>query len=104
MWKDMLCALALSLALAGPCLADADELSMNKAGVKELMEIEGGIISRELAERIVQYREANGPFRTEKDLLRVPELNPALLDILILEEKDGDLVYQPDAAVSMPTY
>ena len=44
------------------------------------------------------------PFRTEKDLLRVPDLNPALLDILMLEEKDGDLVYEADAYVSMPTY
>mgnify|MGYP002293972953 FL=1 len=77
---------------------------MNKAGVRELMEIEDGIISRELAERIVKYREENGPFRTEKDLLRVPDLNPALLDILMLEEKDGDLVYEADAYVSMPTY
>mgnify|MGYP000428254213 CR=1 FL=1 len=101
---ELLGALALLPVLAGPCPAGADEVSMNKAGVRELMEIEDGIISRELAERIVKYREENGPFRTEKDLLRVPDLNPALLDILMLEEKDGDLVYEADAYVSMPTY
>ena len=104
MAAGMLPALALLPVLAGPCPAGADEVSMNKAGVRELMEIEDGIISRELAERIVKYREENGPFRTEKDLLRVPDLNPALLDILMLEEKDGDLVYEADAYVSMPTY
>ncbi len=97
MRKYLLPALALLPVLAGPCPAGADE-------VRELMEIEDGIISRELAERIVKYREENGPFRTEKDLLRVPDLNPALLDILMLEEKDGDLVYEADAYVSMPTY
>ena len=52
----------------------------------------------------MKYRGENGPFRTEKELLRVPDLNPALLDILMLEEKDGDLVYEADAYVSMPTY
>ena len=104
MRKYLLPALALLPVLAGPCPAGADEVGMNKAGVRELMEIEDGIISRELAERIVKYREENGPFRTEKDLLRVPDLNPALLDILMLEEKDGDLVYEADAYVSMPTY
>ena len=104
MRKYLLPALALLPDLAGPCPAGADEVSMKKAGVRELMEIEDGIISRELAERIVKYREENGPFRTEKDLLRVPDLNPALLDILMLEEKDGDLVYEADAYVSMPTY
>lgn len=97
-------ALALLLVFAGPCLAAVDELSMNRAGIEELMEIEDGIISRELAERIVKYRKENGPFRTEKDLLRVPDLNPALLDILMLEEKDGDLVYEADTYVTMPTY
>lgn len=76
MRKYLLPALALLPVLAGPCPAGADEVSMNKAGVRELMEIEDGIISRELAERIVKYREENGPFRTEKDLLRVPDLNP----------------------------
>ena len=47
-------ALALLLVFAGPCLAAVDELSMNRAGVEELMEIEDGIISRELGERIVK--------------------------------------------------
>ncbi len=104
MRKYLLPVPALLSILAGPCLAGTDEVSMNKAGVRELMEIEDGIISRELAERIVKYRGENGPFRTEKELLRVPDLNPALLDILMLEEKDGDLVYEADAYVSMPTY
>ena len=104
MRKYLFPALALLSVFAGPCLAGTDAVSMNKAGVKELMEIEDGIISRELAERIVKYREESGPFRTEKDLLRVPDLNPALLDILMLEEKDGDLVYEADTYVSMPTY
>ena len=56
MRKYLLPALALLPVLAGPCPAGADEVSMNKAGVRELMEIEDGIISRELAERIVKYR------------------------------------------------
>lgn len=104
MGKLLFSSLILLTLLAGPCMAESEEISMNKATVEDLMNIEDGVISKGLAERIVQYRKEHGPFKTEKDLLKVPDLNPALLDVLMLEEKNGDLVYNPDAYVTMPTY
>lgn len=104
MFKILPAALLMLLAGFSPCSAASEEVSMNKAGVQELMEIEDGVISQSLAERIVNYRNTHGPFKSEKDLLKVPDLNPALLDVLMLEEKDGDLIYNPDAYVTMPTY
>jgi ATP-binding cassette subfamily B protein len=42
---------------------------LNNAGVEELLELPG--VGRRAAERIVSYREANGPFASEWDLMRV---------------------------------
>ncbi len=104
MLKHIIVAMACVMALAGNGFAKAKPVSINDLNVEDLMELEGGVISQGLAQRIVDYRNAHGPFRSEADLLLVPDLNPALLDVLMLEEKDGDLLYTPDADVSMPTY
>lgn len=47
----------------------ADPVNINTADVKELMRLEG--IGRKVAERIVQYREAHGPFKKAEELRRV---------------------------------
>lgn len=57
------------------------EDSVNKVGVDlntasaPLMEHISGI-NKTLAKNIVEYREANGPFKSRKDLLKVPKLGP----------------------------
>lgn len=91
------------LAVAGAARA-GEELSMNQASARELAELEGGVISDKLAQSIVEYRKEHGPYRAAVDLLRVPGMKPELLDILVLQERDGDLVYEQDAYVTMPTY
>lgn len=95
--------LTVALTLAGTAFA-AEELSMNKATVGELTELEGGVISESLARNMVEYRQAHGPYKAADELLRVPGMKPELLDILVLQERDGDLVYEQDAYVTMPTY
>ena len=85
------------LAFTGPAMAEGI-VSFNTGTVEEIMAIEMAAVPRELAEAIVQYRDANGPFKTPEDLAKVPgmtldflqELNPQQTD-------DGDVVYDPDA-------
>jgi len=49
-------------------------VELNSASIELLMSVSG--LSRRLAENIVDYRNSNGPFRTKKDLLKVPRLGP----------------------------
>jgi competence protein ComEA len=45
------------------------KVNINTADAKELTRLEG--VSRNLAEKIVQYRDAHGPFRKATDLRKV---------------------------------
>lgn len=48
---------------------DLTPLDLNTAGAEELAELPG--IGEELARRILEYREANGPFETAEELMEV---------------------------------
>ncbi|MGH7354684.1 MAG: ComEA family DNA-binding protein [Candidatus Rokuibacteriota bacterium] len=58
-------------AVAGPIASAAtrDKVNINSASVKELTTLEG--VGPKLAERIVEYRDAHGPFRKAEDLRKV---------------------------------
>ena len=45
------------------------KININTADAKELTKLEG--VSRSLAEKIVQYRDAHGPFKKATDLRKV---------------------------------
>jgi len=67
----VICSILLVLALAVPVSAgDAGKLDINKATVKELAKLER--IGQKTAEKIVQFREANGPFKAPQDIQKVP--------------------------------
>jgi competence protein ComEA len=47
----------------------SDKVNINTADVKALMTLQG--VGRSLAEKIVQYRDAHGPFKKATDLRKV---------------------------------
>ena len=57
---------------------EAGKVNINSASAKELMTLSG--VGAKVAERIVQFREANGPFKTVDDLTRVSGIGGALIE------------------------
>jgi competence protein ComEA len=55
--------------------APADKVNINTASVKELQKRDG--IGRGVAQRIVEYREVNGPFKRGEDLRKVEGVGAA---------------------------
>ena len=63
-------ALAMVVTFSAPSWAgDAGKINLNKATATELSQLKG--IGMKYAERIVQYRDKNGPFKNVEDLLNV---------------------------------
>lgn len=80
---SVLAALAAGPALlavsAGPAGAAAvEKVNINTASVKELQNLDG--IGRAVAQRIVEYREAHGPFKRGEDLRKVEGVGPATFE------------------------
>ena len=58
--------------------AAVEKININTASVKELQKLDG--IGRGVAQRIVKYREANGPFKSGDELRKVDGVGPATLE------------------------
>ena len=74
--------LTVSPATAGPSPATTTaaavdaKININTADVKELMKLSG--VGRSLAEKIVQYRDAHGPFKKATDLRKIEGVGDGL--------------------------
>lgn len=53
-----------------------DKVNINTADVKQLMKLSG--VGRSVAERIVQYRDAHGPFKKPEELRKVEGVSAGL--------------------------
>jgi competence protein ComEA len=66
----LLLASALIIALVPAVFAqEGKKININKASMEELTQIKG--IGTAYAERIMQFREANGPFSRPEDIMKV---------------------------------
>ena len=71
---------ALMMAWAVPALAEeAGLVNINTAGIEQLMTLDG--IGESYAERIIEFREKNGPFQNPEDLLKVKGIGEKTLEI-----------------------
>jgi len=68
---------AIVMVFIGPLWAvDAGKINLNKATVEELIQLKG--IGQKYAEKIVEFREKNGPFKKTEDLMNVPGIGPKI--------------------------
>jgi len=72
-------ALTMVVAFSAPSWAgDTGKINLNKATAAELSQLKG--IGMKYAERIVEYRDKNGPFKQVEDLLNVQGIGPKTLE------------------------
>ena len=71
---------SMVLALVSVALAvQAEKININKASVEELIKLKK--IGQKYAERIVAYREKNGPFAKPEDIINVKGIGQKTFDL-----------------------
>lgn len=100
----MMKTLALFLMLlAMPLTAFAADLNFNTAGSDEIAEMLEGIADKDVADAIVAYRTANGPFQQPEDLMKVPGFRPAMYNEIKPVKQGNDIIFE-DNATGMHSY
>lgn len=95
----LLIALCVGMFLSVVCMAAEPvgikpevKIDINTASATELMVLDG--IGKVYAERIVEYRKANGPFKTAEDIMKVDGIGKATWE----KNKDKITVGAPSTA------
>jgi competence protein ComEA len=72
-------AVSMVMVFIGPLWsADEVKINLNEATVEELIQLKG--IGQKYAERIIEFREKNGPFKKIEDLMNVPGIGQKIFD------------------------
>lgn len=96
------CLLLLTLAVAGPAAAAGGKVNVNSAGTDELALLPR--VGPSVAQRIVDFRDENGPFETVEDLMLVRGIGEktfALLEPYVTTS--GDTTLTEKVKVTRPT-
>ena len=68
---------AMAMVFIGPVWAtDSGKINLNKATVEELIQLKG--IGQKYAERIIEFREKNGPFKKTEEIMNVKGIGPKI--------------------------
>jgi competence protein ComEA len=63
-------AVVIAISMSGPVMADnVEKIDLNKASVAELVQLKK--VGPKYAQRIVDFREKNGPFKKPEDIMQV---------------------------------
>lgn len=95
--------LLLCLGTAGVAFAGAD-VNFNKASAAEIVDGLDGLVDKDLAQAIVDYRAKNGPFKAPDDLLKVPGMRPVIYNSIAPVKKGDDVVYEDEVPTGMHSY
>lgn len=57
---------------------DTGKININTATAEEITQLKG--IGQKYAERVIKYRQENGPFKTPEDITKVPGIGQKLFD------------------------
>jgi len=87
--RFLVMAAMVSLLVAGVVSADSPTIDINTATVEELASLQR--VGQSYAERIVAYREANGPFKSPEDIMNVKGIGQRTFD----QNKDIIVVSTP---------
>jgi len=69
-WMAIFTALAMVMILAGNVVAEAEiKININTASIEELTQLDR--VGQKYAERIVAYRDENGPFKAPEEIMQV---------------------------------
>jgi len=78
-WVVLLLVCFTTIMAAPTVTAAADKININTASAEELTDLNK--IGPKTAQRIVAYREANGPFKTVEDLVNVKGVGDKILEL-----------------------
>jgi competence protein ComEA len=96
---SIIIALSVGMFLSGICFAaeavvnkPATKIDINTASAAELIALDG--IGKAYAEKIIEYRKANGPFKTAEEIMKVKGIGKATWE----KNKDKITVSAPPTA------
>ncbi|WP_027357823.1 ComEA family DNA-binding protein [Desulforegula conservatrix] len=92
MFKRLLLVLAIGFFLFASPLFAMNKININKATVQELEQLKG--VGPKIAQKIIDYRDKNGPFKKPEDITLVQGVGPK-----ILETNKDTIVVSDDAQV-----
>lgn len=95
--------LMFCLGTAGVAFASSD-VDFNKASAAEIVDGLNGLVDKDLAQAIVDYRAKNGPFKNPDDLLKVPGMRPVIYNSIAPVKKGNDIIYEDNLPTGMHTY